>query len=122
MRVRRLPAPPSVVRPRTNMARTEPVSGVDVSIWRQIAAELVEEWCAGRCKSLDLSRVLTGPWASMALGDLGAEVWRVEQPGSGDDTRGRTPPSVEGVSTAERPYVVAEHVPIHVDRDVRYPR
>ena len=50
-------------------------------------------------KVLDLSRVLAGPWASMTLGDLGAEVWKVEQPGAGDDTRGWTPPSVEGVST-----------------------
>jgi crotonobetainyl-CoA:carnitine CoA-transferase CaiB-like acyl-CoA transferase len=50
-------------------------------------------------KVLDLSRVLAGPWASMTLRDLGAEVWKVEQPGSGDDTRGWAPPSVEGVST-----------------------
>ena len=39
-------------------------------------------------KVLDLSRVLAGPWASMTLGDLGAEIWKIEQPGSGDDTRG----------------------------------
>ncbi|MBZ6078235.1 CaiB/BaiF CoA transferase family protein [Microvirga puerhi] len=50
-------------------------------------------------KVLDLSRVLAGPWASMTLGDLGAEVWKVEQPGSGDDTRGWAPPSIEEVST-----------------------
>ena len=50
-------------------------------------------------KVLDLSRVLAGPWASMTLGDLGAEIWKIEQPGSGDDTRGWAPPSVEGVST-----------------------
>lgn len=50
-------------------------------------------------KVLDLSRVLAGPWATMTLGDLGAEVWKVEQPGSGDDTRGWAPPSVDGVST-----------------------
>ena len=50
-------------------------------------------------KVLDPSRVLAGPWASMTLGDLGAENWKIEQPGSGDDTRGWAPPSVEGVST-----------------------
>lgn len=50
-------------------------------------------------KVLDLSRVLAGPWATMTLGDLGAEVWKIEQPGSGDDTRAWAPPSIEGVST-----------------------
>lgn len=50
-------------------------------------------------KVLDLSRVLAGPWASMTLGDLGAEIWKVEQPGSGDDTRSWAPPSIEGIST-----------------------
>lgn len=48
---------------------------------------------------LDLSRVLAGPWATMTLGDLGAEVLKVEQPGTGDDTRTWMPPSVEGIST-----------------------
>ena len=48
---------------------------------------------------LDLSRVLAGPFCTMGLGDLGAEVIKVEEPGSGDETRGFGPPFVKGVST-----------------------
>jgi crotonobetainyl-CoA:carnitine CoA-transferase CaiB-like acyl-CoA transferase len=50
-------------------------------------------------KVLDLSRVLAGPWAGQLLGDLGAEVVKVERPGTGDDTRGWGPPFVTDPAT-----------------------
>lgn len=45
---------------------------------------------------LDLSRVLAGPWCTMTLADLGAEVIKVENPAGGDDTRHWGPPYVGG--------------------------
>jgi crotonobetainyl-CoA:carnitine CoA-transferase CaiB-like acyl-CoA transferase len=50
-------------------------------------------------KVLDLSRVLAGPLCAMTLGDLGADVWKVENPAHGDDTRTWYPPSVGGEAT-----------------------
>src|SRR5271155_3008842 len=41
---------------------------------------------------VDLTRVLSGPFCTMQLGDLGAEVIKVERPGEGDDTRAFAPP------------------------------
>jgi crotonobetainyl-CoA:carnitine CoA-transferase CaiB-like acyl-CoA transferase len=50
-------------------------------------------------KVLDLTRVLAGPWATMSLADLGAEVWKIENIKGGDDTRAWSVPNYKGVST-----------------------
>jgi len=55
---------------------------------------------------LDMSRILAGPWATQLLGDFGADVLKIEKPGSGDDTRFWGPPWLEG-EEAESAYFLS---------------
>jgi len=59
---------------------------------------------------LDMSRILAGPWVGQLLGDLGAEVIKIERPGTGDDTRAWGPPFLkdrDGKDTGESAYFLS---------------
>ena len=61
---------------------------------------------------LDLSRILAGPTATQLLGDLGAEIIKIERPGKGDDTRAWGPPflkDAEGKDTEESAYYLSSN-------------
>jgi crotonobetainyl-CoA:carnitine CoA-transferase CaiB-like acyl-CoA transferase len=73
-------------------------------------------------KVLDLSRVLAGPLCTMTLGDLGAQVLKVERPGTGDETRGWGPPFD---TTGESAYFLAVNrnkISVALDLDVEADR
>jgi crotonobetainyl-CoA:carnitine CoA-transferase CaiB-like acyl-CoA transferase len=70
-------------------------------------------------KVLDLSRVLAGPWATMSLADMGAEVWKIENIEGGDDTRAWSVPSYKGVSTY---YLCANRGKSSIAMDIKHPK
>ncbi|MDE2435166.1 MAG: CoA transferase [Sphingomonadales bacterium] len=72
-------------------------------------------------KVLDLSRVLAGPWCAQMLGDLGADVIKVEQPGQGDDTRRWGPPFLPDGSRDSAYYLCANRNKRSIAIDIARP-
>lgn len=70
---------------------------------------------------LDLSRILAGPWCSQILGDLGAEIIKVEQPGLGDDSRKWGPPFLDDGSGDSAYYLCANRNKRSIAVDIARP-
>ena len=84
----------------------------------------VAQGALSHLKILDMSRVLAGPWATQTLGDMGAEIWKIERPVSGDETRSWGPPFVQepdgdvpGISAYFANACGAEKQPAHPQLD-----
>ena len=68
----------------------------DLCMTTQAMTQAISSGALAGIRVIDLSRILAGPWATQMLADMGAEVIKIEKPGSGDDTRGWGPPTMPG--------------------------
>ena len=68
---------------------------------------------------IDLTRILAGPYLTMMLGDMGADVVKIEQPGTGDDTRRWGPPFIDGESSY---YLATNRNKRSVTLNLKHPR
>src|SRR5690349_19216156 len=82
--------------PRVRIARScailPTVSGATMGDSRHLDAMTINKLPLAGVRVLDLTRVLAGPLCTMLLGDLGADVLKLERPDGGDETRGWGPP------------------------------
>jgi crotonobetainyl-CoA:carnitine CoA-transferase CaiB-like acyl-CoA transferase len=77
----------------------KPASRADGTAKERMGSDNVQLLPLDGVKVLDFTRVLSGPWATMSLADLGAEVWKIESVAHGDDSRAWSVPNYKGVST-----------------------